>query len=109
MKKIISYETWKNHFYDVPFIEENFNLLESMQVPVECVLFSQDIQKTKSVRVFTFGSWYEILENGDHYFLHPYLGDKEYDYIGKDEKEIEKNLKDLYGYVISKIKKNIID
>jgi len=33
--------------------------------------------------------------------MHPYLGDKEYDYIGKDEKEIEKNLKDLYGYVIS--------
>ena len=33
--------------------------------------------------------------------MHPYLGNKEYDYIGKDEKEIEKNLKDLYGYVIS--------
>jgi len=33
--------------------------------------------------------------------MHPYLGDKEYDYIGKDEKEIQKNLKDLYEYVIS--------
>ena len=37
MKKFISYETWKNHFYDVPFIKENYDLLESMQVPVDCI------------------------------------------------------------------------
>ena len=102
MKKI-SFEEWKNHFYDVPFIKENFPLLESMGVDTYMVNCSQDTEdgKTKIIRVFTFGSWYEILENGDHYFLHSYLGDKVYDYIGKDEKEIEKNLKDLYEYVIS--------
>tara|TARA_R100000781_G_scaffold108399_1_gene72917 strand:+ start:247 stop:582 length:336 start_codon:yes stop_codon:yes gene_type:complete len=100
MKKI-TFEEWKRHYYDVPFIKENYDLLESMEVPIDCILPSQEINPTKYVRVFTFGSWYEILENGDHYFFHPYLGEKEYDYIGKDEKEIEKNLKDLYRYVIS--------
>jgi len=100
MKKI-NFEEWKNHYYDVPFIKENYSLLESMEVPIDCILSSQDISKTKFIRVFTFGSWHEILENGDSYFLHSYLGEKEYDYIGKDEKEIENNLKDLYGYVIS--------
>ena len=107
MKKL-SFEKWKKHYVDVPFIKENYDLLESMEVPIDCISPSQEIAPTKNVRVFTFGSWYEILENGDHYFLHPYLGDKEYDYIGKDEKEIEKNLKDLYGYVISKnVTKNL--
>ena len=104
-----SFEQWKEHYVDVPFIKENYDLLESMKVPIDCILPSQDISRTKYVRVFTFGSWYEILENGDHYFLHSYLGDKVYDYIGKDEKEIEKNLKDLYGFVILQdIKKNHI-
>ena len=103
MKKI-SFEEWSSHYYDVPFIEENYKLLESMEVPLDLIICSQDTSdgKTKYVRVFTFGSWHEILENGDSYFMHPYLEmDKEYDYIGKDEKEIEKNLKDLYGYVIT--------
>jgi len=107
MKKL-SFEQWKKHYVDVPFIKENYDLLESMEVPIDCILPSQEIAPTRSVRVFTFGSWYEILENGDHYFMHPYLGDKEYDYIGKDEKEIEKNLKDLYEYVIFKnVTKNL--
>ena len=109
MKKV-SFEEWKNSFYDVPFIKENYDLLESMQVPIDCILPSQEISPTKYLRVFTFGSWYEILENGDSYFFHPYLGIDEYDYIGNDEKEIEKNLKDLYGFVIKNdIKKNHVE
>ena len=109
MKKL-SFEQWKNHFVDVPFIKENYNLLESMQVPIDCILPSQEINPTKYIRVFTFGSWYEILDSGDHYFNHPYLGIDEYDYIGSDKNEIEKNLKDLYEYVILQdIKKNHIE
>ena len=109
MKKL-SFEEWKNHFYDVPFIKENYDLLESMEVPIDCILPSQEISPTKYIRVFTFGSLYEILENGDSYFIHPYLGIDEYDYIGNDKKEIEKNLKDLYGYVILQdIKKNNVE
>tara|TARA_A100001391_G_scaffold107010_1_gene71767 strand:+ start:225 stop:617 length:393 start_codon:yes stop_codon:yes gene_type:complete len=109
MKKV-SFEEWKNHFVDVPYIKENFDLLESMDVGIEFIECSQDISKTKYIRVFTFGSWYEILENGDSYFFHPYLGIDEYDYIGSDKKEIEKNLKDLYGYVILEdIKKNHVE
>ena len=109
MKKV-SFKQWKNSFYDVPFIKENYNLLESMDVPIDCILPSQDISPTKYVRVFTFGSWHEILENGDSYFFHPYLGIDEYDYIGSDKKEIEKNLKDLYGFVIKNdIKKNHVE
>ena len=105
-----SFEQWKNHFYDVPFIKDNYDLLESMEVPIDCILPSQEISPTKYVRVFTFGSWYEILENGDSYFIHPYLGIDEYDYKGNDKKEIEKNLKDLYGYVILQdIKKNNVE
>ena len=105
MKKI-SFEEWKTHYYDVPFIKENYDLLESMEVPIDCILSSQDTSdgKTKFVRVFTFGSWHEILENGESYFLHSYMRDKVYDYIGKDEKEIEKNLKDLFKYVTFKSK-----
>ena len=105
-----SFEEWKNHYYDVPFIKENYNLLESMEVPIDCILPSQETSPTKYIRVFTFGSWYEILESGDHYFIHPYLYPNDYDYIGKDEKEIEKNLKDLYGFVIkNNIKKNQLE
>ena len=81
-----------------------------MDVGIEFIECSQDVSKTKYIRVFTFGSWYEILENGDHYFFHPYLGIDEYDYIGNDKKEIEKNLKDLYGFVIKNdIKKNHVE
>jgi hypothetical protein len=109
MKKV-SFEQWKKHFVDVPFIKENYDLLESMEVAIDCILPSQEISPTKYVRVFTFGSWHEILENRDYYFFHPYLGIDEYDYIGKDEKEIEKNLKDLYGFVIKNdIKKNHVE
>ena len=109
MKKV-SFKQWKNSFYDVPYIKENFDLLESMDVGIEFIECSQDVSKTKYIRVFTFGSWYEILENGDNYFFHPYLGIDEYDYIGNDKKEIEKNLKDLYGFVIKNdIKKNHVE
>lgn len=34
MKKI-TFEEWESKFYDVPFIKENFKLLESMGVGVE--------------------------------------------------------------------------
>jgi len=109
MKKV-SFEEWKEHYVDVPFIKENYDLLESMEVPIDCILPSQEINPTKYIRVFTFGSWYEILDSEDHYFTHPYLGIDEYDYIGNDEKEIEKNLKDLYGFVIKNdIKKNYVE
>ena len=109
MKKV-SFEVWKNSFYDVPYIKENFDLLESMDVGIEFIECSQDVSKTKYIRVFTFGRWHEILDNGDHYFFHPYLGIDEYDYIGNDKKEIEKNLKDLYGFVIKNdIKKNHVE
>ena len=98
-----SFEEWKNSFYDVPFIEENYNLLESMQVPIDCILPSQEVAPTKSVRVFTFGSWYEILKDNQHYFL---IGD--FEYMGKKEEEIEKGLKELYDFVISKnVTKNL--
>ena len=42
MKKI-TFEQWKNHYVDVPFIKENYDLLESMEVPIECILYSQDL------------------------------------------------------------------
>ena len=102
MKKL-SFEKWKNHYYDVPFIKENYDLLESMEVPIDCITPSQGVAPTKNVRVFTFGSWYEILKDNRHYFL---IGD--FEYIGNEEKEIEKGLKKLYEYVISKnINKNL--
>ena len=104
MKKL-SFEQWKNSFYDVPFIKENYDLLESMQVPIDCILPSQEVAPTRSVRVFTFGSWYEILKDNRHYFL---IGD--FEYIGNEEKEIEKGLKELYDYVISKnVTKNLFN
>jgi hypothetical protein len=98
----LSFEKWKNNFYDVPFIKENYNLLESMEVDVNCIIPGSDTgNKTKFIRVFTFGGWFEILDNGDYYLWHPYLEDREYDYIGKDKKEIEKSLKHLYDWVIT--------
>ena len=104
MKKI-TFEQWKTHFVDVPFIKENYDLLESMEVPIECILYSQDswfLPKTKLVRVFTFGSWYEILEDdylkNEHYIL---VSDFEYKGINKG-KDYENALKKLYDFVIEK-------
>ena len=107
MKKI-TFDQWKNHYVDVPFIKENYDLLESMEVPIECILYSQDswfLPKTKFVRVFTFGSWYEILKDNRHYILVC-----DFEYIGEEKEEIEKGLKELYEYVISKnITKNLFN
>ena len=103
MKKL-SFEKWKNHFYDVPFIKENYNLLESMGVPIDCITPSQEVAPTKNIRVFTFGSWYEILKDNRHYILVC-----DFEYIGEEKEEIEKGLKELYDYVISKnVTKNLI-
>ncbi len=106
MKKI-TFDQWKNHFVDVPFIKENYALLESMEVPTECILYSQDTSdgKTKFIRVFTFGSWYEILENNDHYILV-----SDFEYMGTNKgKDFENALKKLYDFVIEKnITKNNI-
>ena len=98
MKKI-SFEEWKSHYYDVPFIEENYKLLESMEVPLDLVICSQDTSdgKTKYIRVFTFGSWIEILENGDHYILV-----SDYEYMGTHKDDIDDALKELYNFVIYK-------
>ena len=111
MKKI-TFDQWKNHYVDVPFIKENYDLLESMEVPIECILYSQDswfLPKTKLVRVFTFGSWYEILEDdylkNEHYIL---VSDFEYKGINQG-KDFENALKKLYDFVIEKnITKNNI-
>ena len=98
MKKI-SFEEWKSHYLDVPFIEENYKLLESMEVPLDLIICSQDTNdgKTKYVRVFTFGSWYEILENEKHYILV-----SDYEYMGTNKDDIEDALKELYNFVIDK-------
>ena len=112
MKKI-TFDQWKNHFVDVPFIKENYDLLESMEVPIECILYSQDswfLPKTKFVRVFTFGSWYEILEDdylkNEHYIL---VSDFEYKGTNKG-KDFENALRKLYDFVIEKnITKNNLD
>ena len=112
MKKI-TFEQWKNHYVDVPFIKENYDLLESMEVPIECILYSQDswfLHKTKFVRVFTFGSWYEILEDdyikNEHYIL---VSDFEYKGTNKG-KDFENALRKLYDFVIEKnITKNNLE
>ena len=98
MKKI-TFEQWKNHYVDVPFIKENYDLLESMEVPIECIIYSQESSdgKTKFIRVFTFGSWYEILENNDHYILV-----SDFEYMGTNKDDIDDALKELYDFVISK-------
>ena len=100
MKKI-TFEKWESKFYDVPFIKPNFDLLENMGVGVETVSWSQDTEdgKTKFIRVFHYGGWYEILENGNHYFVNAYLkGDQ--DYIGKDEEKIKHYKKELFKWCI---------
>ena len=66
----LSFEKWKNNFYDVPFIKENYDLLESMEVDINCIIPGSNTgNKTKFIRVFTFGGWFEILDNGDFYFF----------------------------------------
>ena len=104
MRKI-TFEQWKNHYVDVPFIKENYDLLESMEVPIECICYSQDslfIPKTKFVRVFTFGSWYEILED-DYVKNEHYILVDDFEYMGTDKGEnFENALKKLYDFVIEK-------
>ena len=112
MKKI-TFEQWKNHYVDVPFIKENYDLLESMEVPIECILYSQDswfLPKTKFVRVFTFGSWYEILED-DYLKNEHYILVDDFEYMGTDKGEnFENALKKLYDFVIEKnITKNNLE
>jgi len=100
MKKL-SYEKWESKFYDVPFIKENFKLLESMGVDTYMVNCSQETSdgKTKFVRVFHYGGWYEILDNERHYFVNAYLeGDQ--DYIGKDEQKIKHYKRELFNWCI---------
>ena len=96
MKKL-TFEKWKSKFYDVPFIKPNFDLLESMGVDTYMVNCSQDTEdgKTKFVRVFHYGGWYEILENGNHYLL---LGNN--DWLGKDEEKIKHYKKELFKWCI---------
>ena len=112
MKKI-TFDQWKNHFVDVPFIKENYDLLESMEVPIECILYSQDswfLPKTKFVRVFTFGSLYEILED-DYLKNEHYILVDDFEYMGTDKGEnFENALKKLYDFVIEKnITKNNLE
>ena len=99
MKKI-SYEKWESRFYDVPFIKPNFDLLESMGVDTYMVNCSQDTSdgKTKYVRVFHFGGWYEILENGNHYLL---LGNE--DWMSKEEEVIKTMKKELYDWASTEL------
>jgi len=96
MKKI-TYEKWESKFYDVPFIKENFKLLESMGVGTETILWSQETSdgKTKFVRVFHYGGWYEILENGNHYLI---LGNE--DWMSKEEEKIKTMKKELFDWAI---------
>ena len=96
MKKI-TYEKWESKFYDVPFIKPNFELLESMGVDTYMVNCSQETSdgKTEFVRVFHYGGWYEILENGNHYLcLH------NEDWMSKEEEVIKTMKKELFDWVI---------
>ena len=94
MKKL-SFEKWASKIYDVPFIKPNFDLLQSMGVDINIVSWSQNTSdgKTKYVRVFHYGGWYEILENGNHYLL---LGD--HDWLGKDKETISRIKKALFDW-----------
>ena len=99
MKKI-TFEEWESRFYDVPFIKPNFDLLESMGVDTYMVNCSQDTSdgKTKYVRVFKYGGWYEILENGNHYLL---LGNE--DWMSKEEEVIKTMKKELYEWASTEL------
>ena len=96
MKKL-SYEKWESKFYDVPFIKPNFDLLESMGVDTYMVNCSQETSdgRTKFVRVFHYGGWYEILENGNHYLC---LGNE--DWMSKEEEVIKTIKKELFEWAI---------
>ena len=78
------------------------DLSMSLDLPLRLAIFEgQDAEegKTKFVRVFHYGGWYEILENGNHYFVNAYLeGDK--DYIGKDKEKIKHYKKELFKWCI---------
>lgn len=99
MKKL-SYEKWESKYYDVPFIKPNFQLLEDMGVDTYMVNCSQDTEdgKTKFVRVFHYGGWYEILENDNHYLL---LGN--HDWLGKSEETIKTIKKELFDWCIDEL------
>lgn len=98
---MITFEQWQKEYTDVPFKQSYFKLLWDMGCAAEAVLPSQDIAPTKYIRVFKHGGWYEILNSGDHYFLHNHL-EEPIDYIGKDPGELKKNLKLLYSYVTTR-------
>ena len=95
---MITFKQWQKEYTDVPFKQSYFELLWEMGCAAEAVLSSQDIAPTKYIRVFRHGGWYEILNSGDHYFLHNHLEEPS-DYIGKDPGELKENLKLLYSYV----------
>ena len=82
-----------------------------MEVPIDCISGGINFGNIppKYIRVFTFGSWYEILEDdyvkNEHYIL---VSDFEYKGTNKG-KDFENALKKLYDFVIEKnITKNNI-
>ena len=86
----ITFEEWKKNYKDIPFIEENFKELENhgidvgfMKERMEYVIYP----KIKYVRVFLYGGYYEIDEEGMYYLI---LGNE--DWCEKTTDVIDKEL-----------------